>query len=78
MLDKIKDRFSEPSTYAGLAAVTYGLGEVFKIREADAVAQAIEGAGQAIAVSPDSQGITIGLLGLIGGLVSMFMGEKKR
>jgi purine-cytosine permease-like protein len=72
MWDKIKQRFREPSTYAGLAALTVGVGQVAKINEAPQVADVIGQAGQA-AVAGDWVGAgTMGLLGLL----SIFMREK--
>lgn len=72
MWDKIKDRFREPSTYAGLAAATVGIGQVAKINEAPQVAELIGQAGQA-AVAGDY--MTAGAVGLLG-LLSIFMKEK--
>ena len=72
MWDKIKQRFAEPSTYAGLAAVTVGVGQVAKINEAPQVAELIGQAGQA-AVTGDY--VTVGGMGLFG-LLSIFMREK--
>lgn len=72
MWKKIKERFSEPSTYAGLAAATVGIGQVTKINEAPQVADVITQAGKA-AVTGDY--MTAGAVGLLG-LLSIFMKEK--
>jgi len=66
-------RLQEPSTYAGIAAIAYGAGEVFKIKEAAQVADAIGGAGQAVASGADP--ITAAIVG-IGGLLSVFLRER--
>jgi len=73
MFDFLKKRFSEPSTFAGLAMAILGAGQVAKIDEAPAVADAISGAGQAIASGMDP--MTAGIITLAG-LASIFMGEK--
>lgn len=73
MFDFLKKRLSEPSTFAGLAAMILGAGELGKIREAPAVADAITGAGQAIASGMDP--ITAGIITL-GGLAAVFLGEN--
>ncbi|WP_417842167.1 hypothetical protein [Terasakiella sp.] len=72
MWEKLKSRFSEPSTYAGLAAATVGIGQVAKINEAPQVAELIGQAGKA-AVTGDY--VTTGGM-LLFGLVSIFMKEK--
>ncbi|MHC8493627.1 hypothetical protein ACTU44_13070 [Thalassospira sp. SM2505] len=72
MWGKIKDRFREPSTYAGLAVATVGIGQIAKIDEAPQVAELIGQAGQA-AVTGDY--VTAGVVGLMG-LLSIIMKEK--
>lgn len=72
-MNKFLKRLREPSTYAGLAALVIGAGEIGKIREAPEVAETVSGVGQAIASGMDP--ITAGIVG-IGGLLSMFLGEK--
>ena len=42
-------RGKEASTWGGLGMILYGLGEVFKISEAPAVAEAVAQGGQAMA-----------------------------
>ena len=63
-MDFLKKRFSEGSSYAGLAAVAYGLGEFFKVNEAPAVVEAISEAGAAAA----GGGWLAGLIALAGGI----------
>lgn len=46
-------RLREPSTYAGLAGLTYAVGTLGKINEAPAVADAINATGQAVAGGMD-------------------------
>lgn len=76
MINTVKRKFSEPSTYGGLAAITYGVGEVLKINEAAEIAHALEGAGQAIAASPDGNGLMIGITSIVFGILGVFFGEK--
>lgn len=71
MFDWLKGRFSEPSSYGGLAALMYGAGEIFKINEAPAVVGAIGAAGEA-AAGGNWLG---GLVALLGG-VALAVGEK--
>lgn len=70
MWDFLKKRFSEPSTFVGLGMATLGIGQVAKISEAPAIADAITGTGQAIAAGMDP--ITAAVVGLAG-LVAAFM-----
>lgn len=68
-------RLSEPSTYAGLAAIFMGADKVFDINEAPAVADGLAVAGQAVAAgAPWWQAVAFGGLGVL----SVFMGEKGR
>lgn len=48
MIQKILSRLREPSTYAGLAAVVVGVGELARINEAHSVAAVITSFGDAI------------------------------
>ena len=73
LMDWFLKRFREPSTWAGLAAVTVGVGEVGKIKEASAVAEALGAAGNAAAAGADP--VLIGGA-LVGGILSVFLGEK--
>ncbi|MGD1934222.1 MAG: hypothetical protein ACFB0Z_06900 [Candidatus Phaeomarinobacter sp.] len=47
-MNELKERFREPSTYAGLAAITVGLGQVLDWDEAGQVAGLVQGAGEQI------------------------------
>lgn len=61
----IKARAAEGSTYAGLGLVTLGIGEIGKVKEAPAVAAAIEQAGALASAGALSwQGIAMILMGL--------------
>ncbi len=65
---KVVDRFKEPSTYAGLAAVVAGIGQMFVIHEAAPVADAIN----QVAAQPSWQGALMAGLGLF----AVLKGEK--
>lgn len=66
-------RLREPTTYLGLAALTTGAGQLGKINEAPAVADALMGAGQAVAGGVDP--MTAALMS-IAGVLGVFMREK--
>ena len=66
-------RLREPSTWLGLAALIAGGGQLAKINEASAVADAVAGAGQAVASGADP--LTAGALA-VGGLVAAIMRER--
>lgn len=66
-------RLREPSTYLGLAAVTTGVGQLGKVNEAPAVADALMGAGQAVAGGVDP--VTAGFIALAG-VLGVFLKEK--
>lgn len=70
----MKKRLSEPSSWAGLAAVAYGVGELGKINEAPEIAETLQGVGAAVAGGADP--MQAGLMGLFG-LAAVFMREKK-
>jgi hypothetical protein len=72
MWKKLQERLREPSTYAGLAAVTVGVGQVGKIEEAPQVAELIGQAGQAAVTGDYVTAVGMGLFGLL----SIFMKEK--
>lgn len=74
MWNYIRDRVTEPSTYAGLAGVAYGIGQIFDFDEAGQAGDVLGGAAQA-AASGDPV-VTIGAI--LAGVLAMFMGEKKR
>ncbi len=66
-------RLREPTTYLGLAALTTGAGQLGKINEAPAVADALMGAGQAVAAGLDP--LSAAMLALAG-VAGVFMKEK--
>ncbi len=68
-------RFSEPSSWGGLGAITLGLGEILQVNEAPAVVGVIGQAAEQVAAtgSPVAGGIAL-VLGLLG----IFLGEKGR
>ena len=74
-MHKIMDRVKEPSTYAGAAAMAYGVGELFKIKEAAPAADAIAQAGQAVAGGADP--MTAGIMA-VAGFLAMVMRERGR
>lgn len=69
----LKKRFAEPSTFLGLGAAIFGLGQAFKVDEAAGVAEAVGSVGQAMAGGADPW--TAGALG-IAGVLAAFMREK--
>ena len=73
-MDKILARFTEASTYPGLAAVVLGLGEILKVKEAPEVADAVTGMGEAVAATGSP---VIGLGILVAGLLGVFLPERK-
>jgi len=73
MLRKLIDRFREPSSYAGLGLIAYGLGDLFKIKEADQIAEVANQTAQAMTVDTAS-GIGV----LLFGLLSLFIKEKSK
>lgn len=68
----IKKRLAEPTTVIGLGSLIYGLGEIFKIKEALPVAEAITNAADPLAAGDYNTGIILVLSGLFG----VFMREK--
>jgi len=76
-MEKFLKRLSEPSTYAGLAAVIFGVGEVAKLDYSEQVAQTVEVVGQGIVAGGGStQSLITGAVGLLGGILAIFMREK--
>lgn len=71
-MDWLTKRLREPSTYAGLAAIAVGAGQVADINEAPAVADAITTVGQSVAVMPGWEGLVMGVLGAL----AVFLREK--
>lgn len=53
MFKYLAKRLAEPSTYAGIAAVAMGAGQLFQASEGQAVAEAAGQAGQAVAAGAD-------------------------
>lgn len=71
-MDWLLKRLSEPSTWGGLAAVTIGAGQLAKVNEAPAIADAVGQAGQAF-VAGDTIG---GAAALVFGLVAAFRKDR--
>lgn len=71
-MEWLQKRAKEPSTYGGLAALTFGLGQIFKINEAPQIADAI---GQAAPAFSTGDYATGGAVVLFGALAA-FMKEK--
>lgn len=69
----IKKRFSEPSTYAGLAGILLGLGQLFKINEAASLADVVTQTGTIAATGNVS--VAIGVA--VAGVLAVFLPEKK-
>lgn len=72
-LSDILNRAKEPSSYAGVAAITLGLGQLFKINEAGEIATTIGDAG-AIALATGDP--VLGLIALAAGVAAVFAREK--
>jgi len=68
-------RLQEGSTWAGLAALVTGVGSLAKINEAPQIADALSGAGQAIAGGMDP--ITAVVVA-VGGAAAMLLKDKGR
>lgn len=66
-------RLSEPSTYAGLAGVIVGAGQLGKINEAPAVADAVAAGGQAVAAGAPAW---MAAAAVVTGLLAAFLKEK--
>ncbi|WOF73814.1 hypothetical protein QMT40_001450 [Parvibaculaceae bacterium PLY_AMNH_Bact1] len=72
-MDWLKKRAAEPSTYAGISAMTFGLGAILKINEAPQIAEAI---GQAAPAFTSGDYVTGGVF-LASSLAAIFMKERK-
>lgn len=72
MKDWLLTRAKEPTTYLGVAAVITGAGQLAKINEAPAIADAVVTAAPALAVGDWATGLVL----LLGGLFGAFMREK--
>jgi len=68
MLDWLKARLNEASTYAGLGLIVSAVGVLGHVNEAPALAHAITAAGPSLS----SGQYTVGLVSLIGGLLAAF------
>ncbi len=66
----LQSRLKEPSSYAGLAGILTGLGMIFDINEAPAVAEAAGQAAQVVAQSGDWK---MGLLTVSFGALASFL-----
>lgn len=75
MFKSLFDRFREPSTYAGLAGIAFGVGQVVDFNESEQVAGALTQAGEVVAQTGDP---VMGGVALVGGLLAIFMGERGR
>lgn len=70
-MDWLLKRSKEASTYGGIGLLALGLGEIFKIKEAPAVADAVTAGGTAFAESGNwINGLIIGGLGLLSAFKS--------
>jgi hypothetical protein len=69
-MDYLKKRLREPSSYAGLAALVMGIGQLGKINEAPAIADGIGQVGQAVAGGADPM---IALFTIGAGLVASLL-----
>lgn len=66
------NRLKEPSSYAGLAALLIGVGQIFQINEVEPLAQTAQQAAEAVAQSGSP---AIGLGVLITGVLAFFLPE---
>jgi hypothetical protein len=70
MSNWFKRRAREGSTWAGLAAAIFGIGEIAKVKEAGAIAEAVGKAGEVMVSGGDWKvGVTVGIGGLIAALL---------
>lgn len=73
-LQLFKSRLQEPSTYAGIGAIAYGLQDLNVINEAEIIAEHAVGIGTQV-----SHGNFIGAaIATIFGLLAVFKSEKKQ
>lgn len=72
-MDWLTKRAAEPSTYGGLAALTFGVGQIFKINEAPQIAETIGQAAPSLSSGDYATGGAMILFGILGA----FMKEKK-
>lgn len=72
-MDWFLKRLREPTTYMGLGAAVAGVSQALKIEEGPAVADALAGAGQAMASGHDA--VTVIAL-TFGGVLSAILRER--
>lgn len=73
MWDKIKARFGERTTYIGLATMALGIGQLAKVSEAPAIADAIVNVGNAV-----TTGNADPLSLLVTGIGTLLIGMKEK
>lgn len=71
-MEWLKARAKEPTTYLGLSALIYGGGQLAKINEAPAIADAVASAAPALSSGDWTTGLVSVLLAVLG----VFMKEK--
>jgi hypothetical protein len=76
VLKAILARLSEPSTYAGLAALAVAVGQITGADLAAPVAQTVTQAGAAVAADPSPSGVIAAGVGAVLGLFAIFRKEK--
>lgn len=74
MISFLKKRMAEPTTYLGLALIVKGVGSLGRLDGATETATALEHAAEPLARGDYSTGIAL----LLGGLMGVFMSEKKK
>ncbi len=72
-MQKLFKRLGESGTYGGIAAILYGLNELFKIKELEPVITAAQSAADAATVT-GSPMMAIGAL--VAGVIAVFVPEK--
>jgi len=70
----LKERATERSTYIGLAQTLLGIGIVAKVDEAPQIAESVTQAAEPLA----SGNYQLGLGVLLMGILSVFVGEKRK
>jgi len=70
--DWLKDRAREPSTYLGTALLISGAGQLAKINEAPAIADAVTNAAPALSSGDWATGLSVILMSVLG----IFLKEK--
>lgn len=71
-MSKIIEKLKEPSTFAGLAAVLMGFGQIFDVSEAPAIADSVNAAANDLAAG---NWMSAGMV-FLGGL-AVILNEKK-